>query len=188
MNVRFMKSGWREDEYPPPALPEVALVGRSNAGKSSFLNALTGQRTAKVSQTPGKTRLLNFFSWGERLSLVDMPGYGFATGNRSEVQAWKKMIETYLTTRETLRGVVLIMDIRRPWSDEEEMLQQWFASNEITWALVLNKADKLSRSQMLKKRGEIEREVGQTPIFVVSSLKKNGLDQVKNLIIKEWAK
>src|SRR5262245_45414845 len=148
MQVKFLKSGAQPKDYPFPYHPEVAVVGRSNAGKSSFINALTGQKIAKVSQTPGKTRLLNFFELGESLYLVDMPGYGFATGSRNEVASWKRMVETYLKERETLNGVFLIMDIRRDWQDEEAMLVEWLAHNEIPWILILNKADKLSRSQI----------------------------------------
>lgn len=189
MKVKFLKSGVKPEEYPFPYKPEVAIVGRSNAGKSSFINALTGHKIAKVSQTPGKTRLLNFFALDDKLYMVDMPGYGFATGNRREVEFWRHMIETYLKERETLKGVFLIMDIRRDWQEEEEMLKEWFAHNDITWALLLNKTDKLSRSQMLNRRGAIVQALGaEVPVFVLSSLKKTGFDEVKNLVFKEWTK
>jgi GTP-binding protein len=187
MKVKFLKSGWRPDDYPAPDRPEIALVGRSNAGKSSFINALTGQRIAKVSQTPGKTRLLNFFDVGERLYLVDMPGYGFATGNRREVEGWREMIETYLLQRETLRGVVLIMDIRRPWSEDEAQLQAWFAQAGLRWTLVLNKADKLSRSAAASARLKLEREL-RAPVWALSSAKKTGFDEMEKLLFKEWLK
>jgi GTP-binding protein len=187
MKVKFIKSGFRPADFPPPLRPEIGIVGRSNAGKSSFLNALTGQRIARVSQTPGKTRLLNFFEIREAAYLVDMPGYGYATGNRREIEAWRHVIEAYLSERETLKGVILIMDIRRDWSEEEEMLNEWFAHNELPWAVVLNKADKLSRSAGLQRRRDVEKRLA-VPVFVVSSAKKTGLDEVKNLLFKEWAK
>ncbi len=188
MRVKFLTSGVKPDDWPFPYHPEVAIAGRSNAGKSSFINALTGQRIAKVSATPGKTRLLNFFSLDECLYMVDMPGYGFATGSRKEVDSWKGMIESYLTQRESLRGVILVMDIRRSWSEEEALLKQWLDHNEIPLAVVLSKADKLSRSAALKKAGEIVGEIGSAPVFVVSAAKKTGLEAVRLLLFKDWGK
>ncbi|MBX3021540.1 MAG: ribosome biogenesis GTP-binding protein YihA/YsxC [Bdellovibrionales bacterium] len=187
MKVKFLKSGVKPEEYPFPYQPEVAVVGRSNAGKSSFINALVKQKIAKVSQTPGKTRLLNFFDLDDKLYMVDMPGYGFATGNRREVEFWRTMIETYLKERKTLKGVLLIMDIRRDWDEEEEMLAEWFAHNDIKWALILNKTDKLSRSQMLNKKNAIQKKLG-VPVYALSSAKKTGFDEVKTLLFKEWIK
>lgn len=189
MRVKFIKSGVLPADYPFPYRPEVAIAGRSNAGKSSFINALTGQKIAKVSATPGKTRLLNFFDLDERLYMVDMPGYGFATGSRKEVDSWKRMIESYLSERESLKGVLLVMDIRRDWSDEEQMLQEWLRHNEIPLALVLNKSDKLSRSAAMKRAKEIGKQMGgEAPIYVVSSSKKSGIEEVQLLLFKEWGK
>lgn len=189
MKVKFLKSAWQPTEYPFASRPEVAVVGRSNAGKSSFINALTGQRIAKVSQTPGKTRLLNFFDLDESVYMVDMPGYGFATGNRREVEGWRSMVEAYLSGRESLRGVLLIMDIRRDWQEEEEMLKNWFNSRNLAWAVVLNKADKLSRSNVLKRVRELQQSTGSNvPLFALSAAKKTGFDEVQKLIFKEWSR
>jgi GTP-binding protein len=187
MKVKFLKSGTKPEEYPFPYRPEVAVVGRSNAGKSSFINALTGHKIAKVSQTPGKTRLLNFFDLNEKVYMVDMPGYGFATGNRKEIEFWRTMIETYLKERETLKGVILIMDIRRDWQEEEEMLKEWFGHHGIPWALILNKTDKLSRSQAVSRQRQMEKQLG-VPAFALSSSKKTGFDEVKKVVFKEWTK
>ena len=187
MKVTFLKSAIEPQDYPFAYKAEVAIVGRSNAGKSSFLNSLTSTKIAKVSQTPGKTRLLNFFNLADQIYMVDMPGYGFATGDRREVESWRTMIETYLTERESLNGVILIMDIRREWSDEEEMLKEWFDLNEKPWALVLNKSDKLSRSQILKRQRELIKAARVEHAYTVSSLKKSGFEEIKNLIFKEWA-
>lgn len=188
MKVKFLKSGTKPAEYPFPYKPEVAIVGRSNAGKSSFINALTGQKIAKVSQTPGKTRLLNFFELNEQTYLVDMPGYGYATGDRAEVENWRHMIEEYLKSRETLKGVLLIMDIRRDWTEEEAMLREWLEHHKIPWGLILNKADKLSRSQILAREKSFREQIQDVSFFVISSMKKQGLDGVKNVIFKEWSK
>lgn len=188
MKVSFLKSGKVPKDYPYPYKPEIAIVGRSNAGKSSFINALTASKIAKVSQTPGKTRLLQFFALSDKIYMVDMPGYGFATGNRREVESWREMIETYLRSRESLKGVVLVMDIRRDWSDEEQMLKEWFDHHGTRWMLILNKADKLSRAQILKRMREFKPHTEDVPIFVVSSAKKTGFDEVKNVMLKEWPK
>ena len=187
MKVKFIKSGKAATDYPFPYRPEVAIVGRSNAGKSSFINALLGHRIAKVSATPGKTRLLNFFDVDDQVYLVDMPGYGFATGDRKEVESWRHMIETYLVERETLRGVVLIMDIRRDWQDEEEMLRNWFSHHDLKWALVLNKTDKLSRSAVMNKKRQLEQRLG-VPVHALSAAKKTGFEEVRNWVFKELKK
>lgn len=188
MKVKFLKSGTKPDEYPFPYKPDVAIVGRSNAGKSSFINALVGQKIAKVSATPGKTRLLNFFELNDQVYLVDCPGYGYAKGSLDEALGWRKMIETYFTQRESLKGVIIIMDIRRDWEDEEELLKGWLDHHQKPWALVLNKSDKLSRSQNLQRAQKIKKHTGDVPVFIMSSAKKIGFDEVKNILFKEWSK
>jgi GTP-binding protein len=188
MKVKFLKSAVVPKDYPHPYKPEVAVVGRSNAGKSSFINALVDQKIAKVSATPGKTRLLNFFELSDKVYLVDCPGYGFAKGSLDEALSWRKMIETYLKERETLKGLILIMDIRRDWDDEERLLKEWLDHHGTPWVLILNKADKLSRSATLQRRALMKKNLPETPIFLISSSKKTGFDDVKNVLLKEWAK
>jgi GTP-binding protein len=187
MKVKFIKGAVDPSGYPFPYKPEVAIVGRSNAGKSSFINALVGQKIAKVSQTPGKTRLLNFFELGDQVYLVDCPGYGYAAGNLDEALGWREMIETYFKQRETLKGVILIMDIRRDWDAEEELLKEWLVHRGLPWALLLNKADKMSRSQALNRSAQIKKHVGDARVFILSSTKKTGFDEVKNILFKEWS-
>lgn len=187
MKVKFIKSGKEPADYPFPYKPEVAIVGRSNAGKSSFINALTGQKIAKVSGTPGKTRLLNFFELNDQVYLVDCPGYGYAKGSLDEALGWREMIETYFTKRETLKGVLLIMDIRRDWEEEENLLKEWLTHHKVAWALLLNKSDKLSRSQNLQRAQKIKKHTGEAPVFILSAAKKTGFDEVKNILFKEWS-
>lgn len=187
MKVKFLKSAVLPKDYPFPYKPEVAVVGRSNSGKSSFINALVDQKIAKVSGTPGKTRLLNFFELMDKLYLVDCPGYGFAKGNLDEALGWREMIETYFKERETLKGVVLIMDIRREWDDEESLLKRWLEHHKTPWVLVLNKSDKLSRSATLQKKRDFEKVTGGAPVYVMSAAKKTGFDDVKNMLFKEWS-
>ena len=187
MKVKFLKSAVDPAGYPFPYKPEVAVVGRSNAGKSSFINVLCNQKIAKVSATPGKTRLLNFFELQDQVYLVDCPGYGFSKGNLDEALGWQKMIETYFKQRETLKGVILVMDIRREWDDEEQLLLEWLQHQGTPWVLLLNKADKLSRSQTLQQKAKIEKRAVGARVFILSSLKKTGFDQVKNILFKEWS-
>src|SRR4051812_45024430 len=174
MKVKFIKSAVEPEGYPFPYKPEVAIVGRSNSGKSSFINALVNQKIAKVSATPGKTRLLNFFELSDQLYLVDCPGYGFAKGSLDEALGWRKMIETYFRQRETLKGVIVIMDIRRDWNDEENLLKDWLEHRQTPWALLLNKSDKMSRSAALQRKEKISKHSGDARVFILSAAKKTG--------------
>lgn len=184
--VRFIKSAASPQDFPYSDFPELALVGRSNAGKSSFVNAWLSQRIAKVSQVPGKTRLLQFFEVADAFNLVDMPGYGFAKRSKEEQLDWKGMVEAYFEERENLRGVMLIMDIRRDWSPDEQMLRRWLEELDIPLLLVLNKSDKLSKTEIIKRQKVIEKAVPYCPIFITSSLKKSGFEAMENFVVHEW--
>ena len=188
MKVTFLVSGTRSDHFPQPDRPEVALAGRSNAGKSSFLNALANQKVAKVSGSPGKTRLLNFFDAGDFYRIVDMPGYGYAARSGSEVRSWRNMVEDYLKHRGPLVGLVLVMDIRRKWTDEEQLLIDFCTSRGRGYVVVLNKADKLRRGELVKQRREIGSVVGKENVFCVSSSKKTGLEEVESAVFERWVK
>lgn len=152
--VTFIKSAVLPKDYPEGIYPEVAFVGRSNAGKSSLLNALAGQTIAKVSQKPGKTRLLNFFNWDHTHFIVDVPGYGFAQRSASERESWREMMETYLSQRSNLMGLVLVFDVRRSWSDDEELLLDWCESRGQKMLLALNKVDQLNQKERAAKEKE----------------------------------
>lgn len=168
--------------------PEVAIAGRSNAGKSSFINALTQSKIAKVSQTPGKTRLLSFFDVGANYRLVDMPGYGFASRSGDEMRSWQTMIEDYLSLRGNLVGLVLIMDINRDWDRDEAMLVHFMYSVAKPVLVVLTKADKLSRSEIEKRKKQIQKSSGINNIFTVSSLKGEGIEETEEFIFQNWVK
>lgn len=184
--VEFIKSAKLPKDFPPGNAPEVAMVGRSNAGKSSLINLLARSAVAKVSQTPGKTRLLNFFTYEKKYRLVDMPGYGFSKRSGDEQHSWQEMIEGYLFNRKQLRGLVLVMDIRREWEDDEEMILTWAEEHEFPVALVLMKADKMSRGAMLNRVKEIQRQTGLQAVFGVSALKKEGHQALESYIFSEW--
>ncbi|WP_347356978.1 ribosome biogenesis GTP-binding protein YihA/YsxC [Bdellovibrio sp.] len=186
--IQFIKSAVLEKDFPVHKKAEVAIAGRSNAGKSSFINAMTKNKIAKVSSTPGKTRLLNFFDLDQSYVLVDMPGYGFAARSGDEMREWHRMIETYLMNRENLRGLVLVMDIRRAWTQDEELLKEFSERRGFPLAVVLTKADKMSRSQMLQATAKVKKASGLSAVFPVSSLKKEGQDAVEEYIYENWVK
>jgi GTP-binding protein len=150
----FIKSAVRPSQYPVSDTPEIAFIGRSNVGKSSLINTLVNRkRLARTSATPGRTQLINFFSVNEALIFVDLPGYGYARVPAAVKKKWGPMIETYLAGRSNLKGVVLILDIRRTPGPEELILADWLTHYHIASTTVLTKADKLSRSkQQAQKR------------------------------------
>ena len=155
MDVEFLGS-FTAKTLPGCEYPEVAIGGRSNVGKSSFLNTLTGRRRmARVGSKPGMTRTINFFLCGESRILVDLPGYGYSRASRSEQARWAKDIEFYLTGRENLKGVVLLGDLRHfPTASDTEALD-WFLSLGIPLLVVLTKADKLKAGEVKRRRNQI---------------------------------
>lgn len=154
MNVRFLLSTLTEfpvlKDPRGKLLPEIALAGRSNVGKSSLINHFFNQRkVAKTSATPGKTQLLNFFSIDEKYLLVDLPGYGFAKAPPEEIEKWSKAIDTYLNSRPTLRLILLLVDSRRDFNEEDQQLLNWANHKQIPLLLVLTKADKLTPAEQM---------------------------------------
>jgi GTP-binding protein len=181
----FLKSAVKLTDFPIDDLPEVAFAGRSNAGKSSLINALARTRIAQVSSTPGKTRLLNLFTHQEKYRIVDMPGYGYAARDGDEVKSWKTMIETFLLRRENLRAIVLIMDIRRGWEAEEQMLFNLALKKDIHFAVILNKSDKLSKSATIIKKNKINQDVKPEFCLPFSVLNKTGVKELENKLF-DW--
>jgi GTP-binding protein len=131
---------------PPQRSGEVAFVGRSNSGKSSSINAITGRkRLAFVSKTPGRTQTLNFFGWGADHYLVDLPGYGYAAVSAEQIEQWGFLVSAYLKTRGSLRGLIVVMDARRPLKEMDRQVIEWAASLGLPLHLLLTKSDKLKR-------------------------------------------
>lgn len=150
--VEFVKSAVWPDQYPPATMPEIAFVGRSNVGKSSLINTLVGRKNlAKTSNTPGRTQLINFFAINEKVSFVDLPGYGFAKVSQAVKKNWGEMIEVYLRERQNLAMVILILDIRRDPSDDDLSLRDWLENYRIPYLYILTKADKLSNNQAINR-------------------------------------
>lgn len=160
-STEFIKSAVDPSQYPDDLLPEVAFVGRSNVGKSSLINVLVNRkRLARTSNTPGRTQLVNFFVINKNLSFVDLPGYGYAKVPVSVKRGWKAMVEGYLEGRKNLRLVVMILDIRRKPSENDDQLIQWLRSNNIKIVFVLTKTDKFSRGQVNISRRKIGEHLG----------------------------
>jgi GTP-binding protein len=153
---RFVFAAQRLEQVPPPAGPEVAFAGRSNVGKSSLLNALTGRRAlARASGRPGRTRQLNFFDLGGRLMLVDMPGYGYASASRSVKEDWQGMMFEYLRGRPTLRRVLLLLDARIEVKPADIAVMDLLDRAAVTYQLVLTKADAVKPAALARKTAEV---------------------------------
>ncbi|MCL6572354.1 MAG: ribosome biogenesis GTP-binding protein YihA/YsxC [Bacillus sp. (in: Bacteria)] len=144
-------SAVRREQYPETELPEFALAGRSNVGKSSFINKMLNRKgLARISSKPGKTQTLNFYLINEILHFVDVPGYGYAKVSKSERAAWGKMIETYITAREQLKAVVQIVDLRHPPSKDDVLMYEFLKHHNIPCVIIATKADKIPKGKWQK--------------------------------------
>ncbi|MCL2336630.1 MAG: ribosome biogenesis GTP-binding protein YihA/YsxC [Firmicutes bacterium] len=184
--VEFVTSADGLHHCPDGDLPEVALAGRSNVGKSSLFNALVGRKKlARTSNTPGRTQLINYFLVNGAFHLVDLPGYGFAKAPLAVRQQWGKMIEKYLTGRRQLRGLLLLVDIRHQPTADDKLMLEWLRYNSIPAAVAAVKADKLSRGRALQNLKVIQTELGLTrdnPLVLFSSVTGQGREEVWSVI------
>jgi GTP-binding protein len=179
--TEFIKSATRPAHYPEETLPEIAFAGRSNVGKSSLINVLVNRKNlVRTSNTPGRTQLINFFRINEVFTFVDLPGYGFAKVPLSVKKEWGPMMETYLSKRENLRGVVLILDIRRVPSGEDLKMLQWLRACGVPPLIVVTKSDKLSKNQRARQVAIIARQIGMDAgeLCLFSALSREGLEGI----------
>ena len=187
----FITSAVKKDQYPIDNRVEVAFVGRSNVGKSSIINSLTNRKKlAKVSQTPGKTRLVNFFLINNDFYLVDLPGYGYAKVSKSEKDSWGKTVEMYLTNREQLKRVVLLVDSRHKPTGDDIMMNDWFKHFGYNVVVVATKSDKLTKNELKKSEVVIKETLklsGDDKLYFFSSLNKEGADQLIDNLFLEFA-
>lgn len=179
-NVELLISAVRPAQYPEGDLPEFALAGRSNVGKSSFINKMIGRKSmARISSKPGKTQTLNFYKLEEDLIFVDVPGYGYAKVSKSERAAWGKMIETYFTSRSVLKAVVLIVDLRHPPTADDCMMYDFLKHYNIPCIVVATKADKIPKGKWDKHKKIVKDELQMEksdPLVVFSSETGLGFD------------
>lgn len=173
--VEFIKSATEKVHYPTKKKFEISLIGRSNVGKSSIINKITSNRKiAKVSKSPGCTRLINFFLVNDSFYIVDLPGYGFAKVNKSLTKDWEKMIEEYLLSNRD-KIVFLLVDSRKNISDKEEVMVKWLEHYKIKYVVIYTKIDKLKRNYLRDMKRKY-------PGIYVSSLSGEGIDEIQEIL------
>ncbi|BEH16184.1 MULTISPECIES: ribosome biogenesis GTP-binding protein YihA/YsxC [Marinobacter] len=190
-SARFLISASKLDECPPDIGAEVAFAGRSNAGKSSALNAITANgKLARTSKTPGRTRLINFFTLNkENMRLVDLPGYGYAKVSRDMKDDWQQHLGHYLNDRRCLRGLVLVMDIRHPLTDFDQMMVEWCEHNNLPLMILATKADKLkfgqAKTAMLGIAQKLKPFACVAHLIMFSATSKRGVDECREALT-DW--
>ena len=188
-NAEILLSAANKSHYPQDEIPEIALAGRSNVGKSSFINTLLNRKNlARTSGKPGKTQLLNFFNIDDKLRFVDVPGYGYAKVSKTERAKWGKMIEEYLTSRENLRAVVSLVDFRHEPSADDIQMYEFLKYYEIPVIVVATKADKVPRGKWNKHESVIKKKLDfdkNDDFIIFSSVNKDGLDAAWDVILEK---
>ena len=187
--VDFMLSVVSMQTLPPPDLPEICFAGRSNVGKSSLINALTGRnKLARASNTPGRTRELNYFNVGDRLHIVDLPGYGYARASKTDIAKWTRLTRQFLRGRATLRRVFLLIDSRRGVKDPDLEIMAMLDETAVPYQIVLTKIDKLKKGELEKIIAQVKSKIERRPaahpeMIITSSEKKMGLEFLKAEIV-----
>lgn len=175
----------RKEQYPETTVPELAFAGKSNVGKSSMINALLNRKSlARTSSQPGKTQTINFYNVNDVLNFVDLPGYGYAKVSKTEKEKWGKMIETYLSSREQLKEVILLVDIRHEPNANDIQMYEWIKSYGYTGFVIATKADKISKAQRIKQISIIKKILNIDDISLVtafSSSEKLNVEKVWEL-------
>lgn len=185
--AKFLISAAQSGQFPEDVGAEVAFIGRSNVGKSSAINALTHRKKlAKTSKTPGRTQLVNFFELDETKRLVDLPGYGYAKVAGDTKERWQKLVDIYLRSRKSLKVLVLLMDIRHPLMEFDQMILQWAFQSAIPVHVLLTKSDKLSRGRALgvlqKVRAALKNFEGQIHVQLFSASKLTGCEELEKIL------
>lgn len=183
--AQFLRAAGRPADLPPARTAEVAFAGRSNVGKSSAINALTGRRRlAHTSKTPGRTQTINFYALGDAAHLVDLPGYGYARVPRELRSEWRSLVDAYLKSRKSLAAVVVVMDARHPLTALDEQLLEWLG--DVPALALLSKADKLSRREQAAVLKSTRLRLGErratTRAQLFSSVTRQGVDEARALL------
>lgn len=187
-NVELAAVAVKAAQYPEETMPEVAFAGKSNVGKSSLINTMINRKAlARTSQNPGKTRTINFYNVENKLYFVDLPGYGYAKAPKSEIAKWGKMIEDYLIKRESLKAIIMLVDIRHEPGENDRMMYDWLKHYGHRIILVATKSDKLNRSQIPKHKKMLSAAFGlekEDILIPFSSEKKSGKEELWTVIEK----
>ncbi len=188
--AKFLLSVNTLSQLPSDDAIEVAFAGRSNAGKSSAINTISNIKSlCRTSKTPGRTQMINYFSIDAQHHLVDLPGYGYAKVPLKVKQHWQNLLQNYLLKRSSLRGVIIIMDVRRPLTDYDVQMLQWCRNSEMSTHILLTKADKLkkgaAKNTLFKVQGTLNTDYPGMTVQLFSSLKKTGVDEVKE-VLNRW--
>jgi len=185
--AKYMLSAAWQSQWPEESVPEICLAGRSNVGKSSFINTMVNQvGLAKISSTPGKTRTLNFYNINDELRFVDVPGYGYAKVNANIRKSFGEMVETYISNRRTLKGMILIVDLRHTPTDDDLMMYNYMKYYGYKVIVIATKEDKVKRNDLKKNEKKIKEKLNfvETDTFIrFSSLKKIGIESVWEAIV-----
>lgn len=183
---RFISSAWQPHQFPADEGAEVAFAGRSNSGKSSALNAIAGRKgLARTSKTPGRTQLINFFGLDGAQRLVDLPGYGFAKVPERMREHWRELLSRYIEARDSLAGLVIVMDARRPLTDFDVQMLDWSRANGLSTHVLLTKADKLSRGEAGTVLKEVRAKVeGVATVQLFSAVAKTGVDDARREVLR----
>ncbi len=185
LSAEFIKSATKPSEYPLGKMPEIAIAGKSNVGKSSLINTLVNRRhLAKTSSSPGRTQTINFFQVNGQISLVDLPGYGYAKAPVETRKAWKPMVESYLQTREDIRLVIVIIDARRGAATEDLALLDWLDYHRLPALIVLTKTDKLSQIEKAKQKKMLSESplLSGKPFIFFSAVSGEGKEDLWKII------
>jgi GTP-binding protein len=174
LSVEYIKGTPRWEDGPRDGLPEIAVIGRSNVGKSSLINLLLGRRVAYVSGTPGKTQLIHFYKINQTFYLVDLPGYGYANAPKETRLTWGPMIESYLLKRSALCALIFLIDIRHPAMAPDLQMKEWIDHYQVTPLFVATKGDKIPRGRRKSQEEAIKKNFGISNLIVTSAEKKEG--------------
>lgn len=185
-HTQFLTSAWQPHQFPPDTGAEVAFAGRSNAGKSSALNAITGRKDlARTSKTPGRTQLINFFGLDGERRLADLPGYGYAKVPEHMKRHWQELLTRYVEARASLAGLVVVMDARRPLTDFDVQMLEWASSNGLPAHVLLTKADKLNRGEATRTHRQVNEALPEgNTAQLFSAVTKAGVDEARARVLE----
>jgi GTP-binding protein len=180
--VSYHRAAYEPEDFPRDKRPQFAVVGRSNVGKSSLINAVVNRKkVARVSQTPGKTQAVQFYLVNERFYLVDLPGYGYAKVSKTMMKSWGELVRGYLDSSEELRLMFLLLDARRTPGEQDLQMHDWTRGAGFDERIVLTKSDKLSNQQLIKSKTDIARDLSieTSQLIAASAVTKKGIDEIR---------